>query len=331
MKSLIFVIALGWIMIGVASAAPLMADFWTEKFKESMRRAKQGDAEAQYTVANMYERGKGTDYDPGLAALWYRKAAKQALDKAEYKLGYCYYEGLGVDRDLQQAIVWFEKAAARGYPPAQFHLGVSYAEGARSAADYDRALKWLSAAYGNGFTAADSKLAEVRRLRDASKVNGADASPAAVTSAATGSPATPALPAAAPPTQTPEEIVLGGRWRDGKKQPALHFPSALTQCARRQDAIVCTTAHMNRSLPSADITYLIETTIDIDPTTGKLYLVMRNNVLIATPAAAAPPAAVPKTGWQYAKKYLDCDLITATRIVCGKGGLDVAEYTRDDR
>lgn len=326
MKSLMLVMALGWIMIGIASAAPLMADFWTEKFKDSMGRAEQGDAEAQYTVANMYERGKGTEYDPRLAVVWYRKAAEQDLDKAEYKLGYCYYEGLGVDRDLQQAIVWFNKAAARGYPPAQYYLGVSYSESAQSTEDYDRALKWLSAAYGNGFTAADSKLTEVRRLRDASKTPEAEATPAKI--AAAGSAAMPAAPAAAPPP-TPEEILLGGRWRDAKKQPALHFPSALTHCARSADAIVCTTAHMNRSLPSADITYLIETTIDTDPTTGKLYLVMRNNVLVVTPEDDAPAAAVPKTGWQFAKKYLDCELAAATRIVCGNGGLDMAEYTRD--
>jgi TPR repeat protein len=37
--------------------------------------AKQGQPEAQVTLGQMYENGKGVSEDIGLAAYWYRKAA----------------------------------------------------------------------------------------------------------------------------------------------------------------------------------------------------------------------------------------------------------------
>lgn len=329
MKTILAVVTLLFLMPGVNGAEQFMSDFWVDKFNDNLARAEQGDAESQYTVANMHERGKGTPTDEEQALVWYRKAADQGLDKAEYKIGYLHYKGLGVERDLQEAVVWLRKAADRGYAPAQFYLGLSYAEDAQSAADYDTALKWLETARNNGYASAYSKITEVKALRAAfTEQNSAQSAqdtqaPAAVATAPVSVPGSAMVP-------SPRETLLRGGWRDTGKQPAIHFPSAVTHCQAVQDTLVCTSRELTRSLPSADIVYQVETTIDFDQSTGKIYLAVRNNVLrISGGEHGGNPSNI-KPGWQYSKKYLDCELSGLDRIVCGRDGLNAVEYSRGE-
>lgn len=89
--------------------------------------AEQGDAEAQFQLARLYE-----SYSPGTdtkarrtAALgWFRKAAEQGHVIAQYRLGLCYRHGLGtVANNQTEADVWFSKAATQGHIGAMMHLG----------------------------------------------------------------------------------------------------------------------------------------------------------------------------------------------------------------
>lgn len=74
-------------------------------------RAKQGDAEAQTYVGEIYEKGMGLDSDYGLAAQWYRKAAEQRFSRAMINLGYLYETGLGVEKDLTTAMNYYRDAS----------------------------------------------------------------------------------------------------------------------------------------------------------------------------------------------------------------------------
>ncbi len=74
-------------------------------------QAKAGDAEAQYYVAQIFEKGLGTTADYASAAAWYRKAATQGYGAAQTSLGYLYEEGLGVERDDVAALNWYRQAA----------------------------------------------------------------------------------------------------------------------------------------------------------------------------------------------------------------------------
>ncbi|MEM7582608.1 MAG: caspase family protein [Acidobacteriota bacterium] len=74
-------------------------------------QAKAGDAEAQYYVGQIFEKGLGTTADYASAAEWYRKAAEQSYAAAQTSLGYLYEEGLGVTRDEVEALNWYRKAA----------------------------------------------------------------------------------------------------------------------------------------------------------------------------------------------------------------------------
>jgi len=86
------------------------ADYRTS-LKVWLEMAKQGNAEAQVNVGEIYEKGLGITPDYELARLWYEKAAVSGNDQAEINLGYLYEKGLGVKKDLVKAINWYRKAS----------------------------------------------------------------------------------------------------------------------------------------------------------------------------------------------------------------------------
>lgn len=73
--------------------------------------AKGGDAEAQYYVGQMFERGLGVEPDFAAAADWYRRAAEQRYSAAQIALGSLYESGRGVAQDPQEALRWYRRAA----------------------------------------------------------------------------------------------------------------------------------------------------------------------------------------------------------------------------
>ena len=86
--------------------------------KKDLRKAKKGDAQAQYNVALCYEKGEGVEQDHTQAAHWYTKAAEQGHAEAQCNLGACYALSRGVEQDYTQAVYWFRKAAEQGDPYA---------------------------------------------------------------------------------------------------------------------------------------------------------------------------------------------------------------------
>jgi hypothetical protein len=80
--------------------------------------ANAGDAQAQYYVGEIYEKGLAVGQpDYLLAAAWYRKAADQGFSRAAVNLGRLYEQGLGLARDPAEAARWYQRAA--GLTPAQ--------------------------------------------------------------------------------------------------------------------------------------------------------------------------------------------------------------------
>jgi len=81
--------------------------------KEFRASAEQGNAEAQYHLALIYDRGIGVKNDDGEALKWYRQAAEQGYAKAQYNLGMMYYFGKGVPQDKVTGYQWVILAADR--------------------------------------------------------------------------------------------------------------------------------------------------------------------------------------------------------------------------
>jgi TPR repeat protein len=97
--------------------------------KEFRTAAEANDANCQYNLALMYERGIGVAKDEKEARVWYRKAAEQGNSEAQFNLGVLYENGRGGGVDFAEANQWYRKAAAQGDALAIGNLGMLYIRG----------------------------------------------------------------------------------------------------------------------------------------------------------------------------------------------------------
>ena len=86
----------------------------SEAFKKTRKAAYAGDAEAQFSLGNMYYNGEGVPENDAEAYKWFRKAAEQGYAKAQYNLGVMYDKGEGVPKNDVEAYKWWLLVAARG-------------------------------------------------------------------------------------------------------------------------------------------------------------------------------------------------------------------------
>jgi hypothetical protein len=108
-KALLFIVA-------VFFSSYVLADY-----KAVLKKAKQGDAKAQYSLAIMYQFGKGVHEDDKKAFKWTQLAAIQGYPKAQNNLGYMYDVGEGVAQNNMRAYLWKYLAAANGELDAAGH------------------------------------------------------------------------------------------------------------------------------------------------------------------------------------------------------------------
>jgi TPR repeat protein len=98
--------------------------------KLAMPLAEAGDADAQYLVGRMYEKGQGVPADKAKVLLWYRKSAEGGNAKAQYKLGAGYAMGFsGLKQSNEKAKKWIKMSAEQGYHRAQKILAYAYQKG----------------------------------------------------------------------------------------------------------------------------------------------------------------------------------------------------------
>jgi TPR repeat protein len=72
--------------------------------------AKKGEAEAQYSLAVMYEYGLLVKQDYMESIFWYKKAANQGYPEAQNQLGGMYKNGIAITKDLVESYYWFALA-----------------------------------------------------------------------------------------------------------------------------------------------------------------------------------------------------------------------------
>ncbi len=98
-------------LLAICLCLPLMgADKEKPLPKDLKVLAEKGDAQAQYNLGVMYERGDGVPRDFKKAVKWFRKAAEQEFADAQYNLGVMYGAGKGVPKDFKEALKWHQKA-----------------------------------------------------------------------------------------------------------------------------------------------------------------------------------------------------------------------------
>jgi uncharacterized protein len=114
--------------------------------------AEQGDAEAQRSLGQMYDFGRGVAKDEAQATLWYRKAAELGNAGAQYRLGLKYIYGRKpTPGDVVIGLSWFEKAAYQGDVSAQARLGELYEFGDFGVPrDHAQSVAWFRKAAKQG-------------------------------------------------------------------------------------------------------------------------------------------------------------------------------------
>ena len=132
-----------WYMMAADQGHEQATDkFYSFYSKELEKRAKSGQARAQYELGNCYYQAKEIDRDAEEAAEWYLKAmasghedakekfysfyskmlektAKDGDTRAQYETGNAYLSGNGVKKDNETASEWYLKAMAAGHEGAK--------------------------------------------------------------------------------------------------------------------------------------------------------------------------------------------------------------------
>ncbi|MEE9492857.1 MAG: tetratricopeptide repeat protein [Gammaproteobacteria bacterium] len=128
----------------------------SQKFSRLVKKAEQGNANAQYDVGMMLDTGRGTNIDHQVAFNWLSMAAEQGHKKSLTQMGIRLYKGEGVSRDAQRAVEQFSKVADSEVI-AQYYLGEAYAEGMGVKKDLEESLTWYNRAAVGGFGRAVGK------------------------------------------------------------------------------------------------------------------------------------------------------------------------------
>ena len=122
------------------------------------KAAEQGHAISQQFLGRAYEKGEGVTKDPSQAVYWYRKSAEQGNDRALLLLALFYMTDKGGQKDYTQAIYWLHKATERNNPDGQYWLGICYSNGWGVGKDEIQALNWYRKAAEQGHAGAQGCL-----------------------------------------------------------------------------------------------------------------------------------------------------------------------------
>lgn len=98
-----------------------------EDFQQTLKLAEQGDADAQYRTALLYEYAAGTKKDNAEIIKWMIKSADNGMAPAQSTLAEWYLYGHRyVDKNIDNAIKYFNMAADQGDRISQRELGKIY-------------------------------------------------------------------------------------------------------------------------------------------------------------------------------------------------------------
>lgn len=123
-------------------------------------QAEKGDVEAQFALAQAYDRGREVPDDKAEAVRWYTRAAEQGDAFSQYLLGNNAWNGTGMLKSESAAVQWWQRAAAQGFAPAQSSLGKVLLTGSQNVRpDKTQAYVWLTLSAGQGDQEADQQRA----------------------------------------------------------------------------------------------------------------------------------------------------------------------------
>ena len=75
-----------------------------QNFDCLLKKAEQGDSEAQFDVAFCYEHGEGVAYNYEEALKWYKLSSEQGNEYSQFRLGLFHHYGFYVMKNDKEAI-----------------------------------------------------------------------------------------------------------------------------------------------------------------------------------------------------------------------------------
>ncbi|KAF9167498.1 hypothetical protein DFQ26_004452 [Actinomortierella ambigua] len=142
------------------------ANLESDDFDAVLRRAEDGDVEAQLAVAVMYSNGTGVKKSDSEALHWYWQAAKQGHIEGEYRVGYHCSIGLGTTENFGLALEWLRKAAAKGHAGAEYIIGCMYMGGEGVEESTTDAYVWFQKAASQNHPRAQNAIGRMYYLGD---------------------------------------------------------------------------------------------------------------------------------------------------------------------
>ncbi len=130
--------------------------------------SEQGNAEAQFVLGMMCEKGEGVPKNVNQAVHWYTKAAEQGHLFAQCFLAQKYADGEEIPQDYKQALHWYTKVAEQDdvneiqrylTDGVEFTLGGMYYMGKGTPRNYTQAVYWFTKAVEKGEANAEFMLA----------------------------------------------------------------------------------------------------------------------------------------------------------------------------
>ncbi|MGD8559219.1 MAG: tetratricopeptide repeat protein [Gammaproteobacteria bacterium] len=317
------------VMLPIASFAYKDDYVWQEKFKQQLPLAESGNAEAQYDLGTMYERGNGVAKDMQKAFDWYLKAAKQGSDKGAYKVGLSYLHGKGVKEDHKKALKWLNDAADKNYVRAFYFIGTMYEKGDGVSKDLNKALRWYTRAYKGGYTIAKERANEVRETVKEREIQAELQRQRRLARRRAQMAKSPPIK---PAKTNVKKLLLSGGWSKSDK-PAEYLPSKLTDCKDKGKTIECVSNEVTRNIGMADIRYRTKAILYSLDDKGEFKVSYRNNVVdikVTDPDFTANGGKVPvKMGWQDAEHKLVCAVENNKELKCTKNKLRDLTFNRN--
>lgn len=123
--------------------------------------AANGDADAYYSLGQLYRRGEGVEKNLQKAREYYLKAAELGQSFAQSNLGTLYF--MDEPPNMEQAIRWWTEGASNGEVNSQYRMGVLYFNGDNLPVDRVRGYSWMLQAEKQGHEDAQRLLGEMAK------------------------------------------------------------------------------------------------------------------------------------------------------------------------
>ena len=152
--------------------ASALIDQSSNIFKFQQKMADNGNVNAQYKLASMYESGEGVATSLDKALYWYDRAAKSGLKKAEHRNTYLTVKELGFNKKVHSD--WLDSVkteANNNKPDAMLLLGQLYRQGLGVKKNLNKALDLLTHVSVLGDADVDNEIESIYAEMSAKKKN----------------------------------------------------------------------------------------------------------------------------------------------------------------